>query len=85
MPCFYPIHLGIEVYEDGELIYDLKPVPGIFGYNTRVCLEFSGDRAGLWAGHCEDTCCIPESGRRDLSFYIGEAVDEVLYLIRILL
>lgn len=31
MPCFYSIHLGIEVYEDGELIYDLKPVPGIFG------------------------------------------------------
>ena len=42
--AFYSIHLGIEVYEDGELIYDLKPVPGIFG--------------------------------------IGEAVDEVLYLIR---
>ena len=29
--AFYSIHLGIEVYEDGELIYDLKPVPGIFG------------------------------------------------------
>ena len=27
--AFYSIHLGIEVYEDGELIYDLKPVPGI--------------------------------------------------------
>ena len=24
--------------------------------------------AGLWAGHCEDTCCIPESGRRDPVF-----------------
>ena len=29
--AFYSIHLGIEVYEDGELIYNLKPVPGIFG------------------------------------------------------
>ena len=55
--AFYSIHLGIEVYEDGELIYNLKPVPGIFGTT-----------AGLWAGHCEDTCCIPESGRRDPVF-----------------
>ena len=29
--AFYSIHLGIEVYEDGELIYNLKPVSGIFG------------------------------------------------------
>ena len=28
---FYSIHLGVEVYEDGELIYNLKSVPGIFG------------------------------------------------------
>ena len=66
--AFYSIHLGIEVYEDGELIYNLKPVPGIFWHNTRVCLEFSGDRSGLWAGHCEDTCCVRESGRRDPVF-----------------
>ena len=52
--AFYSIHLGIEVYEDGELIYNLKPVPG--------------DRSGLWAGHCEDTCCVRESGRRDPVF-----------------
>ena len=33
--AFYSIHLGIEVYEDGELIYDLKPVSGIFWRSSR--------------------------------------------------
>ena len=44
---FYSIHLGIEVYEDGELIYNLKPVPGIFWHNTRglsgIFLEIDPD------------------------------------------
>ena len=80
--AFYSIHLGIEVYEDGELIYDLKPVPGIFGTTPGSVWNFLEIEPGCGQVIVRTHLRIPESGRRDPVFYIGEAVDEVLYLIR---
>lgn len=80
--AFYSIHLGIEVYEDGELIYDLKPVPGIFGTTPGSVWNFLEIEPGCGQVIVRTHAAYRRVGGETLSFYIGEAVDEVLYLIR---
>lgn len=66
--AFYSIHLGIEVYEDGELIYDLKPVPGIFGINTRVVWNFLEIEPGCGQVIVRTHAAYRILGRRDPVF-----------------
>ena len=80
--AFYSIHLGIEVYEDGELIYDLKPVPGIFGTTPGSVWNFLEIDPDCGQVIVRTHAAYERVGGETLSFYIGEAVDEVLYLIR---
>ena len=80
--AFYSIHLGIEVYEDGELIYNLKPVPGIFGTTPGSVWNFLEIEPGCGQVIVRTHAAYRRVGGETMSFYIGEAVDEVLYLIR---
>ena len=74
--AFYSIHLGIEVYEDGELIYDLKPVPGIFGTTPGSVWNFLEIEPGCGQVIVRTHAAYRRVGGETLSFYIGEAVDE---------
>lgn len=79
---FYSIHLGIEVYKDGELIYNLKPVPGIFGTSPGSLWNFLEIDSDCGQVIVRTQATYQRVSNETLSFYIGDAADEVLYLMR---
>lgn len=79
---FYSIHLRVAVYEDGEKIYEVKPVSSVFGKTPGSLWNFIEIRPDCDQVVVRTEAVYQRVSSETLSFYIGESVNEVLSLIR---
>lgn len=79
---FYSIHLRVAVYEDGEKIYEVKPVSSVFGKTPGSLWNFIEIRPDCDQVVVRTEAVYQRVSSETLSFYVGESVNEVLSLIR---